>query len=158
MSKRHSLSIAALAILWFADQSALGEEQKPVVSLLLTKASAERRNRDILFNCDAVLDNSSGKKLIAHTSFFSVFDGLELVVTMPDGKILAQQAYVMHQSPYSPGREIRLKKGRNEDSMVFPISGLPADAKTLKVRLVGTLPGSEYKRVLLSETLEIKVK
>ena len=35
---------------------------------------------------------------------------------------------------------------------------LPAGVKAVKVRLVGTLPGSDYRRILSSDTLGIEVK
>jgi hypothetical protein len=57
-----------------------------------------------------------------------------------------------------PGREFPVKKGETKGTLVFPIPGLPNDADSLKIRLVGTLPGSGYERILLSETLAIKVK
>jgi hypothetical protein len=124
----------------------------------VSKASAERGEHDTLFRCDAILDNATRKDLAVRSGFFSAFDGLELVVTSPDGKVLAQQGFTYHQSPYSTGRAFPLKPGRTEKSLVFPIRGLPAEAKSLKVRLVGSLPGSEYQRILSSETLEVQVK
>jgi hypothetical protein len=42
--------------------------------------------------------------------------------------------------------------------MVFPVPDLPRDVKMVKVRLVGTLPGSAYQRILSSETIEVNVK
>lgn len=157
MSIRRLFTILGLAALLAVGSSAVGEERK-MVSLLLTKASAKRDTDDVLFRCDAVLDNTTGKDLTVRSPFFSAFDGLELVVTTPDGKVLAQQQYIRHQSPYGPLRDFTLRPGRNEDLLVFPMRGLPADGKAFKVRLVGTLPRSGYDRILSSETLEVQVK
>jgi hypothetical protein len=154
MLLRVALLVAGLFVL-----PAFAEEPKPMVSLLLTGASATRRDTDTLFRCDAVLDNAMGRDLTVRSTFSSPFDGLELVVTTKEGKVLAQQPYIHHQSPYAPpGREFPVKQGNTKQTLVFPIQDLPGDIKTLKVRLVGTLPGSTYQRIVSSETLEIPVK
>jgi hypothetical protein len=129
------------------------------VSLLLNKVSAERRGRDIYFTCEVTLDNEVGRELAVRSNFFSAFDGLEIVVTTPEGKVLAQQGYSFHQSPFTAtGRIFPLKKGKTTGTLLFPVGGLPADVRALKVRLVGTLPGSGYERILSSETLAVEVK
>jgi hypothetical protein len=138
---------------------ALADESKPTVSLLLSSASAERDEHDTLFRCEVLLDNATGKELTVRSNFSSAFDGLELVVTTREGKTLAQQPYTWHQSPFAPpGRDFTLKQGSTTATLVFPIRDLPGDVKVLKVRLVGTLPGSAYRRILSTETVEVKVK
>jgi hypothetical protein len=137
----------------------LADEPNPTVSLVLGKASAERREQDTLFRCEASLDNATGRELSVRSNFYSAFDGLELVVTRMEGKTRVQQSYTFHQSPFTPlGRDFTLKKGFTTANLVFPIQNFPSDAKVVKVRLVGTLPGSGYRRILSTETLEIKMK
>ena len=134
-------------------------EPAPAVSLLLTAAAAERGERDVRFRCEVKIDNALGRDLGVRSNFGSVFDGLELVVTTADGKVVAQQGYTSHQSPSSPlGRAFPLRQGKSDGTLVFPVSGLSADARALKVRLVGTLPGSGHDRILSSETLTVTVK
>jgi hypothetical protein len=135
-------------------------DHAPAVSLLLNKASAEQLDKeDILFRCEVELDNATGRDLTVKSMFFSAFDGLQVVVTTPEGKVLAQQGYTFHQSPYTaPGRDFILKQGKNPRELKFPIVGLPKDARTYKVRLVGTLPKSGYDHILSSETLVVEVK
>jgi hypothetical protein len=128
------------------------------VTLRLTKVEAEPLSKDVLFRCHLELDNDTGHELKVRSSFFSAFDGLDLVVTDLDGKVLAQQHYVTHQSPHGPVREFPIKTGRTKEEIRFPINGLPDGAKAFKVRLAGTLPGSGYDRILSTETLEVKVK
>jgi hypothetical protein len=135
------------------------DDDKPAVSLILSKATAKRGELDTVFRCEAVLDNALGKDLTVRTNFSSVFDGLELVVTNKDGKILAQQPYIWHQAPFSPpGRKFMLKRGTTAATLVFPLRDFPKDAKVVKVRLVGTLPESKYPRILSTETIEVKVE
>ena len=140
--------------------SGLAEENRPVVSLLLPKASAERQDKRVLFRCDAVLENSGPNEIATRTNFNSLFDGLELVVTTSDGKILVQQAYIFSRSPNKtpPGDIMMLPRGGTETTLAIPIYDLPTEVATFKVRLVGKLMNSDYKRILSSETLEIKVK
>ncbi len=131
----------------------------PAVSLLLVKATADRWDKDVLFQCEVTLDNALGKETTVRSNFSSVFDGLELVVTTMEGKVIAQQGYTFHQSPFAPpGRTFALKQGKTTKTLVFPITGIPAEIRTLKVRLVGTLPGSTFDRILSSETLTLEVK
>ena len=139
--------------------ASLAADPEPAVSLLVHKVSAERWEQHIHFHCEMALDNATGRELAVRSNFTSVFDGLEIVVTTPEGKVLAQQGYCFHQSPFaSRGRVFPLKQGKTAGTLVFPIRGLPGDVRTLKVRLVGTLPGSSYERILSSETLEVEVK
>ena len=134
-------------------------DPEPTVSLLLNKVAAERQEKDIHFRCEVTLDNGTDRDLAVRSNFSSAFDGLEVVVTDPKGKVLVQRGYTFHQSPFAPpGRVFPLKKGQTAGTLVFPIHDLPADVRALKVRLVGTLPGSGYERILSSETLEVEVK
>ena len=134
-------------------------DPEPTVSLLLLKGSAERWGQDIHFRCEVVLDNDTGRDLAVRSNFTSVFDALQIVITTPVGKVVAQQGYSFHQSPFAPpGRDFPLKKGKTEGTLLFPVGGLSADVRALKIRLVGTLPGSGYERILSSETLAVEVK
>jgi hypothetical protein len=157
---RHTgLPLFLVALVAIAAGPSFARGTKPAVSLLLSKASAERREHDTLFRCDLLLDNTTNKDLTVRSNFSSVFDGLELVVTTHEGKLLAQQGYTFHQSPFAPpGRDFTLKQGTTKGTLVFPIGELPREVKILKVRLVGVLPGSEYRRILSSETIEVTVK
>jgi hypothetical protein len=159
MPARFMNLVAAYVALFVVCPSMFGQEKKPTVSLLLGKVSAERWTNEVFFHCDAALVNA-GKELTVHSAFNSAFDGLELVVTAPDGTVLAQRGYILHQSPRFPAQPYPVKSGRTEKTLVIPvpIEDLPRDAKAFKVRLVGTLPGSGYERVLSSETVEVRVK
>ena len=148
-----ALSFAPVGSIFSAD------EPEPTVSLILSKVSAERSKPDTLFRCEVRLDNTTGKDLSVRSNFSSVFDGLELVVTNQAGKTLARQPYIWHQAPYAPpGREFTLKKGATTGTLVFPLRVVPGDPKGVKVRLVGTLPGSAFQRILSTETIEVKIK
>jgi hypothetical protein len=148
-----------LATFLSASQTATSAEPNPVVSLFLNKVSAESSAGDILFRCEVDIDNATGRELTVKSNYFSAFDGLEIVVTTPEGKVLAQQNYAAHQSPFdSEPREFPLKQGKNTKTLKFPIVELPNDAHTFKVRLVGTLPKSGYDRILSSETLVVKLE
>jgi hypothetical protein len=128
------------------------------VSLVLSETKATRGDLDTLFVCRVSLDNRTVDDLTVRTTFYSVFDGLELIVTTPEGRTLAQQPYIHHQSPRAPdGRKMDVKRGVTTRELRFPIRDLPADVRQVKVRLVGTLPDSGYRRLLASETLEVKI-
>jgi RNA polymerase sigma factor (sigma-70 family) len=135
-------------------------EKPKRVSLVLSKASAERRDKDVLFRCEAILDNATGKELSWQTSFVSTFPGLGLVVTDKDGRELAQE----FSSQQSTGDYIVpilsnyvLKQGNTPVRLVFAVE-LPREVKVVKVRLLGALPGSNYKHLLSSDTLELTLR
>jgi len=135
------------------------DEPEPTVSLLLSRVSADRTKSSTLFRCEVSLDNATGRDLTVRSTFSSVFDGLELVVTNKEGKTLVQQAYISHQAPFAPpGREFPVKKGTTMGKLVFPVRVVPGNPKEVKVRLVGTLPGSGLRRILSTETITVKIK
>jgi hypothetical protein len=154
-----SWMLVLLALIMGTSSAPRADEPMGAVSLILTKASATRDGKEVLFQCEARLDNATGKELTARSSFTGVlFDGLELVVTDTQGKVLHQQPYTFHQSPFAlPGNSAALKKGSTKRALVFPIQGLADDVNVVKVRLVGTLPGSDYRRLLSSETLQVQI-
>jgi hypothetical protein len=129
------------------------------VSLVLLKASAKRSDIDVLFDCEARIDNATGSELKVKSNFFSAFDGLEIVITSKEGESLAQVGYTRHQSPLSlpPGRDFVLKKGSTSKILTFPLHELARDVKRVKVRLVGKLRGSPYTRSLSTENLEVDI-
>src|SRR5262249_23322293 len=145
------------------------KRQEPKVKLTLLKASAERiiddevingqRAEQFFIRCQAVLDNSTGSKLKVRTNFGSAFDGLEVVVTDVKGKVLVRRGYTEHQSPSAFDKEIPLKVGKTEGELRFlELKALPKGVKKVKIRLVGTLPGSKFKGKLSSNTVEVAVK
>jgi hypothetical protein len=147
-----------LTLAWSAGSpSAYAAE--PKVTLTLARVSVEASSEPGCFQCEAALDNAFGKVLVVHTSFFSAFDGLSIVVFDNQGKKLIQQPYIYHQSPQAaPGAAYQLPVGKTTKTLVFPVD-LPKGVKTLRVGLVGTLPGSEYQSVLLlSDLVDVTLK
>jgi hypothetical protein len=142
---------------WTAVASA--DPPEVLVKLTLNKAAAERRTDDVLFECEATLDNATGRALNVRTSFFSAFDGVEIVLFDARGKKLRVQPYTFHQSPFAVDGTQPLEVGKTTKRLVFPVSGLPADVKTFRVCLIGTLPGSAYNPgLLLSDLVEVTLK
>jgi len=129
------------------------------VSLVLLKASAERDEIGVFFDCDVRLDNATGKDLTVKSNFADTFDGLELVITDKKGKTLAQWGHTWHMSPFAKPQDCVLKQGSTTATLRFPVPNiLPKDVKTVKVRLVGILTRSTYTNILSTETLEIEIK
>jgi hypothetical protein len=133
-------------------------EGKPSVDLTLTKATAQRFDGGgVIVICEVVLDNRTGKELKVRSNFYSAFDGLTLYVRDEKGKLLLRRGYIWHQSPFSPpGREFPLKPGENTGELRFPID-LPADVKAIRVSLAGTLPGSGYDEILVTDVVPVNV-
>ena len=135
------------------------DEQKPGVSLILSKVTAERWEQETVFRCQVTLDNDTSQDLSVISNFYSAFDGLELVVTNAHGKVLLQQHYLSHQSPSTPdGREFVVKRGKTTDTIVFPVRSFGTVGDSIRVRVVGTLPRSSYRRILSTDTIRTVIK
>ena len=144
-----------LSLLLVSGVSTRADEKNPGVSLMLSKVAARRDSEGTGFHCQVAIDNHTGNEIAVTSNFFTVFDGLELVVTDIDGKVLKQQPYTFHQSPFTPdGREFILNRGKTKRSIVFPVTSFGMVGQSLRVRLVGTLPGSSYKRILSTDTIK----
>jgi hypothetical protein len=92
-----------------------------------------------------------------HTNFYSVFDGVELLVLDESGQRVAQQPYIYHQSPHSfHGRDLTLKPGETRRKLVFPIA-LPDGVRTARVLLIGVLPGCDRAGLLASGSVSVFV-
>ena len=144
-----------------AKESLLPEQGGPkaAVTLSMSRVTAERLDKDLLFICEAVIDNATGAELIVKSSYYSAFDGLELVVIDEKGRKLAQQSYLYHQSLYSlTPRSFPVKVGKNRRELRFPVSGLPQNRREYRVLLVGTLPESEHGGTLCSDLVTAAVK
>ena len=155
------LMIFSVAVTLLAPSALAEDARRPRVSLILSKVTAERHdNGDLWFHCDVVLDNETGDLLPVKSNFGSAFDGLEVVVTNAEGKVLIQQPYTYHQSPYSAkaGRTFQLRRGRTKTTLLFPISKFGESDQPIKVRIVGTLPESPFHGILSTDTLKVAVK
>src|SRR5262249_41756000 len=140
------------------------KREEPKVKLTLLKASAQRliddevvdgqRAEQFFIRCQAVLENATGSKLKVRTNFRTVFSGVEVVVTDLRGKVLVRRGCTDHQSPRDFDEEIPLKVGKTKEELRFlELKPLPKGVKKVKVRLEGTLPGSQFKGKLSSNTV-----
>jgi hypothetical protein len=107
---------------------AAGCTSRPLGDVLLTiqDASARQEPEYLDVTCTAVLNNRTASSLVVTSVFYSAFDGLRLIVSSEDGKRLAEQPYVLHQSPSSiPGRPFVLPSGCTTQRMTIPVFKLP---------------------------------
>ena len=135
------------------------------VTLFITIAVAKRytnmsSNVETEILCQAVIDNRTGAPLIVFSNFYSAFDGLDLVVRDDHGRLLAQEPFIYHQSPYgsSNGRPFTLQSGRNTHDMHFSLTSMTNASDKLSLQLVGTLPRSSYTASLTSQVVQVSVK
>jgi hypothetical protein len=157
---RRSAAILSIALV-FCDSGkdySRAEEQKQAVVLDLLKATAERLDSGaVLLCCTATLKNNSGVELQVRTNFFSVFDGMFLLVLGESGEKLLQQPYIYHQSPYSPhGRDLPLKTGETRGTLCFPVD-LPKETRSVRLLLVGFLPGCDRSGLLCSGSMIVAI-
>jgi hypothetical protein len=144
-----------------ADASGAAPPAAETVAVLLTLDAVRVKplTGALLFECDLTLDNQTGNALVVYSNFYSAFDGLWLVVMDEGGKILKKQSYLYHQSPYTwKGQPFLLPPGKTNGTINFPVSELPAEAKTVQVKLVGTLPGSAFEGQVVSNKLTVTLR
>lgn len=166
----------AFAFLLLAD-TAIAKEEAGFISLILKSVSAERKAvpmagrqtapmpiwryvDEVTFTCNLQVDNGTGADLVVQSSVsYTPFADLELVVTDLNGKVLSQQPHSYHLSVTLKGRTpVGLKRGETTTELRFPIDSIDSKLKTVKVRLVGTFPGSAYKRICSSDTVEVSIE
>lgn len=130
----------------------------PAIVISLERASATREEHGIHFRCEASIVNRTGAPLHVTTNFSSPFDGLEIVVTSEDGKELARQAYIHHQSPFAENQRVPLPAGVTTQTLVFPIAELTNVTGPVHVKLAGGLPGTSLRSGLLSNEVEAVIE
>ena len=129
-----------------------------ISSELTTVEVVDHGESGVLVECSLELRNNTGGTLQVESNFHSAFDSFELIVTDSDNRLLTQLPYSFHQSPYSfEGRDFPINEGLNFASLRFSLGrNAPDDLpETIRVRLVGTLPGSGYVRILSTNTLDV---
>jgi hypothetical protein len=149
------LGMIALAMLQLA---ACASPPNDGVSLSITSATAQRKPDMLDIWCDAALDNHTDAPLVVTSNGSSAFDGLTLLVRDVNDRLLAQQSFLFHQSPDREGKHFTLRVGRNTHHMGFPLFTLTNAPSTLRLQLVGTLPGSGYHTGLTSQVFRVTVK
>lgn len=157
----------AIAFLLLAD-TAIAQKEAGFISLIPTSVSA-RRYFDtvlvdggpidsVLFTCRLQVGNRTGMDLAVPSTFGTAFGDLELVVTDLKGKVLSQVPHNAHLSrtKLTPTL-VPIRQGATEAELKFDVLGLGQEVKTVKVRLVGTFPGSAYKRICSSDTVQVSI-
>jgi hypothetical protein len=91
------------------------------------------------------------------TNFSSPFDGLEIVVRSEEGRELARQAYIHHQSPSAEDQRIPVAPGPTTQTLRFPIAELNDVSGTVHVKLAGGLPGTGIRGGLLSNEVDVVI-
>ena len=151
MSTLFALALAA------APAPPAGLPDPPRVDLTLTGADAFRNGNQTLFRLRVELDNRTGREVVARSNCGSAFDGLQVVVRDAAGKELARQSVAYHKSPFAEAVRCPLPPGKTRDT-VTALVDLPAEARTLRVSVYGTLPQSGIDDLLLTDVLPVTVR
>ena len=136
----------------------IGAADAGPVSIRLERVEAMRTSSgDLDVRCVATLTNTTGHTIHTRTNFASAFDGFSAVVSSEDGAELARQSYLYHQSPYAEDSDVPLSEGTTTKEIVFPIMGLAADLRVVRVRLEGGLLGTPYERGIVSNEMRAEI-
>jgi RNA polymerase sigma factor (sigma-70 family) len=130
------------------------EKKTSSVSLRIVNPTAERTGTGVIFRCEAVLKNETGKPWKT-TIVYPPFSEMRLEFTDSKGKkLLAQQPYI---SVAPSQREFALKAGESASAKLELHSiRLPDEVTTVTARLTGPLSGQD-KETFASEPVEIDV-
>ena len=163
------LGSLVLPMLALQSPSAANRAQAGEVSLTVTRVrgceqtatelEGDQKGKEVqyaLIACDLEVDNQTGEDLTVQSNFFSALDYLTLQLLRGD-KVVAEERFTSHLSPStSDGKPFVLKQGKTRDQLRFPVRLPPKDWAGLQIRLVGSLPGSNFKGALVSNKAEIR--
>jgi hypothetical protein len=157
-----STVLTMLCVGWaLGDDGDKSEKPSGYVSMILSSASFAPEGSRSQMRCKVTLVNDTGKDLIVDSYFHgpSVYDSMELVITGKNGIVQRQQLYGYHKDPTfsNTPKNVTLARGATESLISFPLFDAESLPRIVKVRLVGTLPGSGYFRICSSETVEVVV-
>jgi hypothetical protein len=147
--------LSLVLLLFLSGMSGCGHS--PSVVLTIADASAKQEREYLDVRCTAALNNRTETSLSVTSAFASAFDGLRLVVTSEDGSRLAEQAYVMHQSPSTAGRAFVLPSGVTTERMSIPVFAMTNSPERVKLQLMGILPQCSYTGAVVSTVIEVPV-
>jgi hypothetical protein len=160
--------ISSIVLTTLCVGSALGNDgeksEKPsgYVSMVLSSASFAPEGSHFQMLCKVTLVNDTGKDLIVESGYDgpSIHDSIELVITNKNGIVQHQQGYGYDKNPKfsNTPNKVTLARGATESLISFSLFDVESLPNIVKVRLVGTLPGSGYSRICSSETVEVTVR
>ncbi|MBI5488389.1 MAG: hypothetical protein HY905_13735 [Deltaproteobacteria bacterium] len=130
------------------------------LSVLLEFSDVEvvREDDGMMVTCQAKFQSLASGPITVRTNFASVFDGLAVVLSGPDGTELTRVPYINHQSPYSSeGSDMELPVGETTQRLVFPLFGFTTDLPVVRVRLEGDLPRVPDSAGLRSEEVDVTI-
>ncbi|MBI5500554.1 MAG: hypothetical protein HY907_09945 [Deltaproteobacteria bacterium] len=135
------------------------ENAAPVpVALEVARIEIVPEEHGLQVRCQATLRSLASGPITVRTNFASVFDGVSVVLSGPDGAELKRQAYIHHQSPYSSdGVPVELAVGETTQELVFPLFDFTTELPVVRVRLEGDLPRVPGSAGLRSEELDVTV-
>ena len=152
-------SLAWCLMLWVGVTGSPAAEKEVPVSLKLLEATAEKfDDGKLLISCRVLLDNRTGDEITVTSNFGSPFDGIEIILSDTEGKVITRQGYTFHQSPYGPKpQEIEVQPGRTAATLVFPLTFKGKVGMKFGVQLSGLLQNSGPKVLLATERAELVV-
>jgi hypothetical protein len=148
----------------FSTERESSKAQRPAnespVEMKLKNAIAKRKNADVWFDCQIVIDNETGQELEGTSHYNTGYSGsLKVVVSDVNGKEIARASKNSYLSNWSIAPIVTvLPKGRDTFELSIPIDGrlLPTNLAGVRVRVEGTLPGSP--EVHSTKELEIEIQ
>jgi hypothetical protein len=124
------------------------------VTLSLVKACGIKQQDGCVFSCEVVVENRAGEDLSLRYQA-APFDGLRLVLWQGNVKV-AGQGYGVHFSSFTDDGRYRLKVGKTEEELRFPVDFRPAEGKEYEAQVVGYLPECPYLGKLESGRLKVR--
>lgn len=115
------------------------------LSLHLHAARLEPMENGTFVHCDVRWENETGAPLEGDTCCGGgAFDGLSVVLLDAEGRELARQSHLYHQSPVAEAIPFTLPPGTTHETLVFPVDDFPEGVA--QVRIEGGLLGNDEHR------------
>lgn len=156
----HRYLLGGVLIVMLASRESIARDPAGFVSIVLDKVSAERSDELFCSLSFCVhIDNDTGSEIKFQSVDGSTLDGLEVLVTDCEGKVLVQQSLTAHLSPVSPeGKTSTIPRGKSTSTIDVPVFGISERVQRINVRLVGSLWKSTYRRLCSTETVPVPIE
>jgi hypothetical protein len=157
---RFAVTIAACGAIALAATAQGADVPKEQVRLTLNSVSMGQypATARLGFRCSITLDNATGKFLPVKTRFGFVWENMALQIHDAEGKKIREVKLTDPAKQKAVEQSMVIKPGKTTTELLFYIPEQSELPKQFKVRVVGTLPGSDYKAELVSDLVEVTRK
>lgn len=132
--------------------------QQGTVALRLRSIEPVALSPGWVLRCQTAFQNATGADLRVVSHRGIPFDSMDIVVVDQDGNEMLRRSCSLHSSKIDfEGTWTTLPVGETVQQLDFVLDDIPQAKRDCKVFIVGTLPGSDYRKELVSNTARLRL-